>query len=256
MARWGEPWSFGRAGQGDQASAEALGLQTNRGGRGGWVGPVTRRRVFDTLEHWEFCPVGGKRMLLNTRILEGLSTPPATVAVISADSERIGAHSEPGMTLRHSTAPQCLEPVRGRGLDRRAPGQGRGQAPPLADCQHAQGSVSSAQLCPPPVFFQGPTGASQTAPPRPSPPVPPPLLPPILTPWSCFPQSCPPASPLKRGPLRAPFIPSQPPTRPWTLRKRPQVPEVRARVCLQAQWPASPKLWSQDPEGSDPGERK
>lgn len=70
----------------------------------------------------------------------------------------------------------------------------------------------------------------RTGPQRPSPPAPPPLPPPTLTPWNCSPQSCPPASPLKRGPLRAPFTPSQPPTRPWTLRKRPQVAEAAQLV--------------------------
>lgn len=77
-----------------------------------------------------------------------------------------------------------------------------------------------------PFFFQGPTGACQIAPQHPSPPVPLPSLPPILTQWNYFPQSCPPGSPLKRDPQQGPFIPSQPLTHPWTLRKQPQVPEV------------------------------
>lgn len=101
----------------------------------------------------------------------------------------------------------------------------------------------SSSILPPPLP-QEPTGASQIAPPHPSPPVLPPLLPPTLTQWNCCPQNCPLASLLRRDPLLGQYIPSQPPTHPWTPRRQPQVPGWGAgRVCLQALG----SLWSPSP---------
>lgn len=81
------------------------------------------------------------------------------------------------------------------------------------------------------VFFQELMGASQTGHQHPSPLVLPLLLPPILTQWNCFLQNCPLAFLLKKVPQQGQFIPSQPPTLPWILRKQPQVLGVCVLVC-------------------------
>lgn len=201
------------------------------------------------------------------KIFEGFFPTPtsATVAVISAvDSEKLEAR----LGFRTPSQSLCSSPQQcprhklgsGGGRQRWAP-LTEGPTVPAHAGQTGWRPTSpvkeeflSFSTLPSSLFSQGLTAASQTAPQHPSPPAPPPSPPPISTPWNCSPQSCPPASPSKRDPRQAQPIPSPPPIRPWTLRKRPQVPEVRACVRIQARGPALLRLSSRDPEGSDPGE--